>query len=160
MKTTEIKKFLKKHKTPLLIAAGVIVLAIVVWIIIKRQRKSDPKSQKEKVEDLTGQIVTAGLNFDDLAQRMFTAWISMLGTDENEVYAILAQMNNQADWEYLKDRYEAYWNGLPTYEQIIHTTVGLGLTGVLVSDFRRELDKSELQRCRDILIGHGIEPGF
>lgn len=160
MKTNEIKKFLKKHKTPLLIAAGVIVLAIVVWIIIKRQRKSDPKSQKEKVEDLTGQIVTAGLNFDDLAQRMFTAWISMLGTDENEVYAILAQMNNQADWEYLKDRYEAYWNGLPTYEQIIHTTVGLGLTGVLVSDFRRELDKSELQRCRDILIGHGIEPGF
>ena len=160
MKTNEITKFLKKHKTPLLIATGVIVVAVVVWIIVKRQRKSDPKATKEKVEEMTGQIVTSGLNFDDLAQRMFTAWISTLGTDENEVYSILAQMNNQADWEYLKERYEAYWNGLPTYEQIIHTTVGLGLTGVLVSDFRRELNKSELQRCREILAGKHIEPGF
>jgi hypothetical protein len=160
MKTTDIKKFFKKNKTPLLIAAGVIVLVVVVWIIVKRTRKPNPTSQKEKVEDLTGQQVTAGLNFDDLAKRMFTAWISTLGTDENEVYAILAQMNNQADWEYLKARYEAYWNGMPMYEQFIHTTAGLGLTGVLVSDFRRELSKSELQRCRDILAGHGIEPGF
>ena len=38
MKTNEITKFLKKHKTPLLIAAGVIVVAVVVWIIVKRQR--------------------------------------------------------------------------------------------------------------------------
>ena len=160
MKTTDIKKFFKKNKTPLLIAAGVIVLVVVVWIIVKRTRKPNSTSQKEKVEDLTGQQVTAGLNFDDLAKRMFTAWISTLGTDENEVYAILAQMNNQADWEYLKARYEAYWNSMPMYEQFIHTTAGLGLTGVLVSDFRRELNKTELQRCRDILAGHGIEPGF
>lgn len=159
MKTNEITKFMRKNKTALLIAAGAIVVAIVVWIIVRR-RKLNPTSQKEKIENLTGQQVNAGLNFDDLAQRMFTAWISTLGTDEDEVYAILAQMNNQADWEYLKARYEAYWNSLPMYEQLIHTTVGLGLSGVLVSDFRRELSKSELQRCRDILVGHGIEPGF
>ena len=160
MKTTDLTKFFKKHKTPLLIAASVIMLTIVVWIIIKRQRRSDPKDQKEKVEGFTGQSVTAGINFDDLAKRMFMAWVSTFGTDEDEVYSILAMMNNQADWEYLKARYEAYWNGLPTYEQIIHTTAGLGLSGVLVSDFRRELNRSELQRCRDILAGKQIEPGF
>jgi hypothetical protein len=158
MKTTDVKKFFKKNKTTLLIAAGVVLLAIIVWVIVRRTRKG-PTAQKEKVEDLTGQQVTAGLNFDDLAKRMFTAWITF-GTDENEVYSILDQMNNQADWEYLKARYEAYWDSLPMYEQFIHTTFGLGLLGVLVSDFRRELSKSELQHCRDILIGHGIEPGF
>jgi hypothetical protein len=69
-------------------------------------------------------------------------------------------MNNQADWEYLKVKYEEYWSSLPVYERIIHTTVGGGLMGVLVSDFRREFSKSELQHCRDILAGKGIDPGF
>lgn len=160
MKVAEITKFLKKNKTPLLITLGVIVLIIVVWIVVKQMRKTNATTQKTEVESMTGQQVTAGLNFDDLAKRMFTAWVSTIGTDENEVYSILDQMNNQADWEYLKARYEAYWNGMPVYEQIIHTTAGLGLSGVLVSDFRRELDKSELQRCRDILTGKGINPGF
>ena len=95
-----------------------------------------------------------------MAKRMFTAWIATFGTDENEVYSILGQLNNQADWEYLKARYEAYWNSLPTYEQFIHTTAGLGLSGTLVSDMRRELNKTELQRCRDILNGKNIIPDF
>ena len=69
-------------------------------------------------------------------------------------------MQNQADWEYLKLRYESYWDSLPVYEQIIHTTAGLGLSGVLVSDFRRELNKNELQRCRNILTAKNINPGF
>lgn len=159
MNTKELKKFFVKNKKPILIAVGVIVAVVVVWIIVKRLRRN-PTTQKEKVEELTGQQVTAGLNFDDLAKRMFIAWVSTFGTDENEVYSILEEMNNQADWEYLKERYAAYWDSLPVYEQIIHTTAGLGLSGVLVSDFRRELNRNELQHCRNILTAKNINPGF
>lgn len=160
MKATEIAKFVKKNKTPLLIALGVVVAVVVVWIFARRMRNTGTGNSADTVEKLTGHKVTPGLNFDDLAKRMFIAWISTIGTDENEVYSILKQMNNQADWEYLKQRYEAYWNSLPLYEQVIHTTAGLGLSGVLVSDFRRELSRRELQRCRDILVGKGITPNF
>ena len=160
MKTTNITKFWNKNKTPILVAIAVIVAVVVVWIIVKRMRKTNPATQKTDVETMTGQTVSNGLNFDDMAQRMFTAWIATFGTDENEVYSILGQLNNQADWEYLKARYEAYWNSLPTYEQFIHTTAGLGLSGTLVSDMRRELNKTELQRCRDILNGKNINPDF
>lgn len=157
MKSNELIKFFKKNKKQLLIAAGVIVVLVVVWIVVRRSRRTVAKT---KIETLTGQTVTDGLNFDDLAKRMLTAWISTFGTDEEEVYAILGQMNNQADWEYLKAAYEAYWNSLPVAEQIIHTTFGLGLSGVLVPDIRRELNKKELQQCRDILEANNITPGF
>lgn len=157
MKTTDITKFVKKNQKTLLIALGVIVAVVLVWIVVK---KLNLRNQKEKIQELTGEDLTPGLNFDDLAKRMFTAWISIWGTDEAEVYSILNQMQNQADWEYLKIRYEAYWNSLSIAEQLIHTTAGLGLTGVLVSDFRRELNKKELQHCREILQSKGITPDF
>ncbi len=156
MKKTDITKFWGKYKTPLLIALGVIVV-VVVWTVVKRMAR---KAKAAGIEALTGQSVTPGLNFDDCAKRIFTAWVSTWGTDENEVYSVLGLMNNQADWEYLKVKYEEYWSSLPVYERIIHTTVGGGLMGVLVSDFRREFSKSELQHCRDILAGKGIDPGF
>ena len=160
MKTVEIKKFLEKNKKQLLIALGVILAIVVVWIIIKRLRKNNPESQKDKVENETGQTVTQGLVFDELARRMFNAWVSTWGTDEAEVYSILGQMNTQADWEYLQARYESYWNSMSFVEQLVHNIGGLGLSGILVSDFRRELNKKELQRCRDILTAKGINPGF
>ena len=160
MKTSDITKFFKKNQKQILIAVGVVVAVVVVWIVVKKVRQNSEKKDKEKSEDLTGQSVTPGLNFDDFAKRIFSAWVSTFGTDENEVYSILEQLNNQADWDYLKRRYEAYWNSMPTYEQLIHTTFGLGLSGVLVSDFRREFSKKELQHCRDILEGKNITPGF
>lgn len=156
MKRTDITKFWGKYKTPVLIAGGVI-LVVVVWAVIKRVTRN---AGKTGIETLTGQSVTSGLNFDDCAKRIFTAWISTWGTDEDEVYSVLGLMNNQADWEYLKIKYEEYWDSMPAYEKLIHTTFGLGLSGVLVSDFRREFNKSELQHCREILTGKGIEPGF
>ncbi len=157
MKFTDITKFWKKNKKPLLVAIGVIVIVIVAWILYKKLNR---KAKKTMIEDLTGDTLTPGLNFDDLAQRVFMAWISTFGTDEDEVYSVLEQLNNQADWEYLKIKYEEYWDSLPVYEQLIHTTAGLGLTGVLLTDFRREFNKSELQYCRDILTRKNIEPGF
>lgn len=158
MKT--INKFFQENKKPLLIALGVIVTVVVVWIIVKKLRKNNPASQKTEIENETGQTVTQGLVFDELAKRMFNAWISTWGTDEAEVYSILGLMNTQADWEYLQARYESYWNSMSFAEQLVHITVGLGLSGNLVSDFRRELTKKELQRCRDILTEKGINPGF
>lgn len=155
----DLQKFLKKNKKTLLIALAVIAVVLVVWIVVRRLRQSSG-TQKSYVEDLTGQSVTAGLNFDQLAERMFNAWVSTLGTDEAEVYSILEQLNNQADWEYLQARYQAYWSTFPAYEQWIHGIFGLGLTGVLIADMRRELNKKELQRCRDILTGKNINPGF
>ena len=160
MKTNEITKFFKKNQDTILVALGVIVILIVVWIIVKNAIFTGNKTKKKEIEDSTGQKVTEGLIFSDLAKRMFTAWISTIGTDEAEVYAILGQIKNQADWEYLKVAYEDYWNSLPIAEQLIHTTFGLGLSGVLVADFRRELNKRELQRCREILEGNNITPGF
>lgn len=161
MKTTDIQKFLKKNKKQLLIALGAVVAIIAIWIVVKKiLNKSSKQNQKEEAETETGQQVTPGLNFDELAKRMFNAWISTWGTDENEVYSILGMMNTQADWWYFQERYAAYWNSLPMYERIIHTTAGLGLSGRLISDFRRELNKNELKHCRDILTAKGITPDF
>lgn len=157
----DFKKFIKDNKKPLLIALAVIVVVVIIWIIVRKLTKGvTTATQKNKIEDLTGQTVTSGLNFDEMAKRMFAAWVTTIGTDENEVYSILEQLNNQADWEYLQARYQAYWNSMPVYEQLVHTFAGLGLSGILVSDFRRELNRRELQRCREILEGKNINPAF
>ena len=160
MKKQEIADFFKNNKTTILIASAIIAVVIVVWIVVRQVRKGTSSGQKDEAENLTGQTVTSGLNFNELSKRLFTAWISTWGTDEAEVYSILGQMQNQADWLYLQSRYQSYWSGLPWYERIIHTTAGLGLIGTLVSDMRRELSKKELQKCRDILTAKGITPGF
>lgn len=161
MKTTDIKKFIKKNKTPLLVALGVVAVLVVVWIIWKKSKGIDTRD-KDLAEQNTGQQVTASINWRDLATRLRAAFggPNSSGTDEAEVYAVLGTLRNQADWEYLKRYWTTYCESLPwwlkTKDYLYNTSRYKSLTASLIY----ELDSGELQQCRDILTAKGIMPDF
>ena len=158
MKTAEIKKFLKKNKTPLLIAAGVIVVIVVIWIIVRNRNKGNAY-YNDNPETITGTSVTPGTDFRDLAKRMLHAFIDKFGTDEDAVYAVLGQLKSQADWVKLKREYEKVWSDESWLEQGIHIVISMK-SGNLVADMKDELSSKELARCRSILEENGITPDF
>ena len=109
MKTKQIADFVKKNKKSLLISLGVVVVLVVVWVIVRRKKGIDTK-EKDLAEQNTGQSITAGINWRDLADRLRAAFSgpNASGTDEVEVYAVLGTLRNQADWEYLKRYWATY----------------------------------------------------
>lgn len=161
MKTKEITKFLKKNQKPLLIALGVVVVIVVVWIIVRRSRGVIGKD-KELSEENTGQEVTSSINWKDLATRLRQAFSgpSTSGTDEAEVYAVLGTLRNQADWEYLKRYWATYCASLPWWQRLNDNLMNTTNYNSLVASLIYELDSSELQQCRDILTSKGITPDF
>lgn len=158
MKTKPITKFLKKHQTPLLIAAGVLVAALIVWIFARNKTAKNDKENNDP-SAITGTPVTPGIDFYELAERMLHAFIDGFGTDEEAVYAILGQLRTRADWVNLKRKYQEMWNEGSWLEKGIHQIVSWK-TGNLPTDLKDELTKSELQRCRNILTANGITPDF
>lgn len=161
MKTNEITKFLKKHKTPLLIAAGVLVVIVVVWIIWKRT-KGVYTRDKELAEQNTGQQVTISINWNDLLTRLLNAFSgpNSSSTNEAEVYAVLGTLRNQADWEYLKRSWNTYCENMPWWNRLKYTILNTSNYKSLTASLIYELDSGELQQCRDILIAKGITPDF
>ena len=159
MKTKEITKLLKKNLKPIIIAVTVIFVAVVAWAIVKKIFGN--KDDKGKVKDLTGDEPTPTINFDDLSLRLINAFNGALSmfTDEEAVYGCLKELKKQADWEYLKLKYNRTFRDLGYLEQGVHIVAG-GFGGTLVSDMSRELSKKELQKCREILEESDINPGF
>lgn len=157
MKTNEITKFLKNHKTPLLIVLGVAVV-VIIWAIVRNSaRRKD--SENNNPATITGTPVTQGIDFRELAERMLHAFIDRFGTDEDAVYAILDQLRTQADWVNLKRKYKEVWGDESWIAQGIHMLISLK-TGNLVQDLKDELNNKELQKCREILLSKGITPDF
>lgn len=158
MKTTDIQKFLKKNQKPLLIALGVLVVAVVVWLVVRNAaRRKD--SENNNPETITGTTITIGIDFRELAERMLHAFIDRFGTDEDAVYAVLDQLRTQADWVNLKRKYKEVWKDENWLAQGIHMLISMK-TGNLVQDMKDELNNKELQQCRDILLSKGITPDF
>lgn len=161
MKTTDIKKFLKKNQKPLLIALAVVVVLVVVWLIWRRSRGLNINNQ-QLAEENTGTPVTVSINWRDLAARLRQAFSgpNASSTDEAEVYAVLGMLRTQADWEYLKRYWTEYCNSLSWWQRlndnIMNTTNYKSLTASLIY----ELSNSELQHCREILLAKGITPDF
>lgn len=104
------------------------------------------------IQSSTNSSITPTLNFPQLANRMWDA-TDRFGTTEEEVFAVLACLQTQADYVKLcrawRDLYEekGWWFRL----QAMST-----LPGTLTS----ELDASELSRARAILTDKGITPDF
>ncbi len=156
-------KWIAKNKKPILIAVAVVVSAWITWIIIKKLRIYYRTSvSKNDAETLTGQSITPGLQFDELLAQIalackgFRSW----NTNEEAIYGALAQLKNQADWEYIQslwsDRVYSNLNGL-------QSAMAWGIWGIsqsLVGTLMNELSSSELQHCRDVLKSNGIDPGF
>ena len=99
------------------------------------------------------------MDFASLRDRIASA-VSGPGTDEEEIYSVLSELRTQADWEYLQRYWENSmenanigWGGL-----ILSGMLGMATT--LEATLKSELNKKELQRCREILEDHGITPGF
>lgn len=162
MNTKKITKFLKDNQKPLLIAAGVLVVALVVWILVRRAKRGVKANELSQAEQLTGQAVTPGQNWNDLARRLRQAFSgpNSSGTEEAEVYAVLGALRNQADWEYLKRYWTAYCESLSWWQRLndnlMNTTNYSSLTASLIY----ELSNSELAQARSILAANGITPDF
>ena len=161
MKTKDITKFLKKNQKPLLIALGVLAVAVVVWLVFRRSRGISA-DQQHLAEQNTGEHVTVSINWRDLAIRLRKAFSGpgSSSTDEAEVYAVLGVLRNQADWEYLKRYWTEYCNSLPWWQRLNDNLMNTTNYKSLVSALKYELDSGELQQCRDILLSKGITPDF
>lgn len=91
---------------------------------------------------------TAGINFVDLAGKLFTAF-NGCGTDNAAWRDVLSKLNNQADWNALNKAYgtrtltcwSSFWNNY---------------TGGLQGAFRSELSDSELGEANATLAGKNI----
>ena len=162
MKTNEIKKFIKKNRKPLLIALGVLVAVLVVWLVFFRKSSREEKNQQNASEDVTGASLTDGLNWDGLCARLYGAFrgLSSWLTDEDEVYAVLGEMRTAADWDYLQ-RHWTIWLKKNNY-QLERWLVNhyLGVYDSLIRTMKSELNTDELENCRVILERKNITPGF
>lgn len=161
MKTKQIADFVKKNKKSLLISLGVVVVLVVVWVIVRRKKGIDTK-EKDLAEQNTGQSITAGINWRDLADRLRAAFSgpNASGTDEVEVYAVLGTLRNQADWEYLKRYWATYCDSLPWWKRLNDNLMNTSNYKSLVASLIYELSTIELQHCREILLSKGITPDF
>lgn len=161
MKAKPTLKLIKKHKVPLLVAAGVAVAVVAVWVVARKTKGVD-KKEKDEAEAFVGQAVTSGMNWKDMAVRLRKAFggPNSSGTDEDEVYAVLGLLRNQADWEYLKRYWTQYCESLSWWQRLNDNLMNTSAYTSLTASLTYELDTRELQRCRDILSAKGITPDF
>lgn len=167
MKTTDIKKFLKKNQKPLLIALAVVVVLVVVWLIWKKIRSQKGLKTNSEIEASTGTPITASLDFYHLVQRLWNATVSYRslpilvswwpsGTNEAEVYAVLGTLSTPSDYMVLEKTWIEYFRQKSWFVQ----NLSLQAEGTIPAILRSELNARELQRCREILLSKGITPDF
>lgn len=168
MKTNNITKFIKKNQKPLLIALGVLAVAVVVWLVLRKRNGGvfGPKTQSE-IEQGTGSSVTSTLDFYRLAERLWDATVAYrslpwviswwpTGTNEEEVYDVLGSLNSQADYMMLEATFANYYKEKSWVIRNLSLQAESSIPAVLKS----ELTSSELQKCRNILTAKGITPDF
>lgn len=166
---TDIQKFIKKNKKPLLIALAVLVVVIVVVLYKKLKSSSSGGGffSDSRIEQETGTSITGSTDFRHLVERLWNAtvahrsvsWVITwwpTGTDEEEVYSVLNCLNSQADYMKLEREWVAYYNEQSWYNRKLNMQAESTVPAVLQS----ELTKSELARCRSILEAKGITPDF
>lgn len=152
------------------ITVGVLVIvAIVVVVFITRKVKAAIQSAKEKLEEPDPANTTPGLNFSELARRLWDATVNYhslgsasillgnmpTGTDEDEVYAVLGALRTQDDYIALKKSWRNYYDSVSGFVTWITSAVST-LPGML----HDEMTSRELQRCRNILENNNITPDF
>ena len=155
------KKWLSDNKTIVIIAAIIVAIVATLWAGKKIYTWIASKINESKIrndsEEHTGTSITNTLQFKLLVERIFDA-VYRLGTNEDEIYNVLAELRTQADWECIKRTWSSFYTSLPRVTQ-----VGLQLGGTyptLIGTFQHELNAKEIQRCRDILTDKGITPDF
>lgn len=160
MSKSKITKFFEKNKTPLLVALGVIVVVIIIWLL--RKKKGLDAEEIVLSEQYTGQNITSGMPWRDMATRLRKAFggPNSSATDEDEVYNVLSMLRTQADWDYLKRYWITYYKSLPWYDRLHNFIMNGSNNDSLVVLMKYELDDTELQLCRDILNAKGITPDF
>lgn len=156
MKTSEITKFVKKNQKAIIIAVVIIVAVIFFWKVgsgivdFFKQRNDESASENQ-----TGTSLTQGINHYRLAKQIYDACEGG-GTGENAIYNALGQLRTQADWELVQRRFATIYNDTHAWYHILSTN----LSSDLIATLQSELDSGELARCRQILEGNNIDPGF
>lgn len=148
-------------KTILIVSAVVLSVVVTIYFGKKIYRYVVSKINNAKIvndsESHTGTNVTPTLQFGALVDRLFDA-VYRFGTKEQEIYNVLNELRTQADWEALKRTWQTAIMSWPT---LFRAGLFLGGTkATLIGTLYHELNSSELQQCRDILISHGITPDF
>lgn len=161
MKYLNTTGYIKKTPKWVLVALAIIVILVVCWFVFGKNlwRKYINSKAKNAAENYTGTTTTPDMDFTSLRDRIISA-VSGPGTNESEIYSVLSELRTQADWEYL----QRYWENSMLKENIgwggLILSGMLGMATTLEATLKSELTKKELQKCRDILIENGIEPGF
>ena len=138
---------MEKKTKIILIGLGVVLAVYSVYKLL-----SNPTAPIDSNNGGGGNTVgggtTEGLNFVDLAGKLFTAF-NGCGTDNAAWRDVLSKLNNQADWNALNKAYgtrtltcwSSFWNNYK---------------GGLQGAFRSELSDSELGEANATLAGKNI----
>lgn len=161
-KSKNILKWADSNKKTILIVSAVILsVVLTIWLGKKIfafvAKKINQAKIKNDSENHTRTDVTGTLQFGSLVTRIIEA-VKGVGTNEQEIYNVLGELRTQADWDALKRTWSAAYSGLGKLQQFVIYTSGCRAT--LSSTLFAELDASELQHCREILIANGITPDF
>ena len=133
----------KKHKI-ILIAVGSIVAVYAGYKLLFSS--AAPITSANGSGTTNGGATTTGLNFVDLAGKLFTAFDGC-GTDNAAWKDVLSQLNNQSDWDALNKEYGT---------RKISCWLSSNYEGGLQGAFRSELNESELGEANAILATKNI----
>lgn len=159
MKTSKAITFFKENKKTILIASAVVAVVVVVVVLIKKIKAAViKKNLKDDATTLTGTDLTPGLHIGALAAAILEA-CGGPGTDEEAIYGALNQLRTPADWEYMKSAWSAtFAETLKSWQMSLLRLQGISQS--LTATLSNELNRKELQKCRDILSAKGITPDF
>ncbi len=140
-----------------IVVAVLVVMAIIAVVVVFRKTKgkmAPPPTllNDDAIENGTGSAISPSIDFRSLAIRLFSACLGV-GTNEDEVYAVMGCLNTQADYRKLSNVWMQQWNQLGL---LAKTALPPSLPELLQS----ELDSRELSMVRSILSEKGIVPDF
>lgn len=140
-----------------------IALAIFVWRKIKKAAGGiaddiRQNRQDHEIEQQTGTRLTALIDYSSLCAQIWDASVNATFNDPDRVCSALEQLQTQADYEKLKDKWTEYVKNLNWFERNWHafSDTKYSLPASLAADFREK----NLERFRQILRERDIAPDF
>lgn len=163
-------EWLGKPANAITVAVLLVLVIAAIWFLSKKIKALIASArEKANAPNINSSNVTPGLNFSELARRLWDATVGYhslgsasifvlnmpTGTNEDEVYAVLGTLRTNDDYLSLKQAWRSYYDMQSGFTTWVTNAVST-LPGML-SD---ELNSRELSRCRSILETNGITPDF
>lgn len=157
--TTKFKsgvEWLAKPSHAIVVGVLLILLIAAIWFVSKKIKSAIAYAKAKADEpDVHENNLTSGVNHRSIAEQIYVACRGAQ-TDEPAIYAALAQLRTQDDWNLVQIKFSDVYNA----EHNWYNFLSNNLSANLIATLNSELSQSELAQCRSVLEQNGITPGF